>query len=130
MPEAISLDALMFFDRKPGALALYEALAARLLALYPDTMIRVGKTQISFYDGHMYACASLTPVLPKAQRPDPFLTVSFGGREALDSPRAIAVPVGPGRFTHHVIVGSAEEIDGELMLWLETAHRLAARKGN
>ena len=127
MPGYLSQDALMFFDRKPGALALYEALAARLLALFADTVIRVGKTQISFFDGHMYCCASLAPVLPKARRPDPFLTVSFVSREALDSPRAIAVPTGPNRFTHHVIIGSADEIDDELTLWLEAAHELAAR---
>ena len=121
----ISQDILFFFDGHPGALALYETLAERLLAEFPETEIRVQKTQVSFYDGHMYACASLTPVRRKAQRPDPYLTVTFGADAPIDSPRLVCVPVRRNRFTHHAIIGSAAEIDGELMGWIAQSKGLS-----
>lgn len=120
-------DVLFFFDGQPGALALYEALAERLLAEYPATEIRVKKTQIGFYDGHMYCCASLTPVLPKARRPDPFLTVTFGSDAPIESPRLVCVPVRANRFTHHALIGSPEDIDAELLGWLRASRNLRSR---
>ena len=117
-------DALFFFDGHTGALPLYEALAEKLLSAYPSTEIRVRKTQIGFYDGHLYACASLAPVRRKADRPDPFLTVTF----SLDAPdpsgRLVCVPVRSNRFTHHAVIGAASDIDGELMAWLRASHEL------
>ena len=41
-----NLDELMFFDEKPGALELYENLAGKLFAQFPDIGMRVQKTQI------------------------------------------------------------------------------------
>ena len=117
-------DVLFFFDRHTGALPLYEALAEKLLSAYPSTQIRVSKTQIGFYDGHLYACASLTPVRRKADRPDPFLTVTFSLEAPDPSGRLICVPVRPNRFTHHAVIGSTSDIDGELMAWLRASHDL------
>ena len=126
MRDIITPDALFFFDRHPGALSLYEALASRLLARYPGAQPRVQKTQISFYDGRMFACASLAAVLPKSRRPEPFLTVSFGLDGPVESPRLVAVPVRPNRWTHHAVIGSAAQIDDELLGWIDRAHALAA----
>jgi len=126
-PEVITADVLFFFDGHPGALALYEALARRLVSEYPQTEIRVQRTQIGFYDGRLYGCASLTPVRPKAQRPDPFLTVTFSLDAPNPSPRLVCVPVRRNRFTHHAIIGSAAEIDAELMAWLRTSRNLRSR---
>ena len=128
MSPILTADILFFFDGHPGALALYEALAEKLLAEFPETEIRVQKTQISFYDGHMYACASLTPVRRKAQRPDPYLTVTFGADAPIESPRLVCLPVRRDRFTHHAIIGSADEIDGELTGWLRASRSLCSRK--
>ena len=122
--DIISRDVLFFFDRRPGALALYEALAERLLAEYPATEIRVKKTQIGFHDGRLYCCASLTPVRRRAERPDPFLTVTFSLDAPDPSPRLICVPIRPNRFTHHAIIGSPSDIDGELLAWLRASHDL------
>ena len=127
-PMPVNQDALFFFDGRPGALALYDALAGRLLAEYPETEIRVQKMQIGFYDGHMYACASLAPVRRKAERPDPFLTVTFGLEEPIASPRLVCVPIRANRYTHHALLGRAEDIDGELLAWIRASHDLAKRK--
>ena len=125
MPAPIlTPDVLFFFDGHAGSLPLYEALAQRLLAEYPETQIRVKKTQIGFHDGRLYACATLTPVRRKANRPDPFLTVTFSLDAPDPSPRLNCVPIRPNRFTHHAVIGDISDIDGELMGWLRASHDL------
>ena len=125
--DILSPDALFFFDGHPGALALYEALAEKLLSEFPDTQIRVRKTQIGFHDGRLYCCASMTPVRRKSERPDPFLTVTFALDAPDPSPRLVCVPVRPNRFTHHAIIGSPSDIDGELLAWLRSSRNLHYR---
>lgn len=122
-------DALLFFDRAPAALPLYEALTERLLAQCPDTAIRVQKTQITFVHRHVYACASLQRVRRKAELPDPYLVVTLGMPVPLDSPRVAAQSEPyPGRWTMHIVLGSPEDADEELLTWLRQAYDFAARK--
>ena len=116
MSPIITPDILFFFDGHPGALALYEALAEKLLAQFPETEIRAQKTQVSFYDGRLYACASLAAVRRKAERPDPYLTVTFSLDAPSDSPRLVCVPVRKNRFTHHAIIGDHFEDERDLCL--------------
>ena len=56
---------LLFFDKVPDALPLYAELERRILAEYPDTRIKVQKTQISFYNRHLFACVSFAKVRKK-----------------------------------------------------------------
>lgn len=122
-------DAFFVFEKVPGAYELYEALAEKLRQRLPGMWEKVGKTQVSFYLGCQFGCASLLAVRRKAERSDPYLTVSFGLAYPLDSPRIDAkTEPYPGRWTHHLIVGSAEELDGELLGWLEEAAAFAASK--
>ena len=120
--DAMTLDELMFFGSHPAALPLYEALKERILAEIPDARIETKKTQISFFTRHMFAAVSFTPVRKARERPDPFLTVTFGLRHQAISPRidAAAEPY-PNRWTHHVMIGSAKEVDEELMGWIREA---------
>ena len=120
----ITPDVLFFFDGRPGALALYEALAEKLLSEYPDTQVRVQRTQIGFYDGRLYCCASLAPVRPHSRRPDPYLTVTFSLDAPDPSPRLVCVPVSRSRFTHHALLGALSDIDGELLGWLRASRGL------
>jgi len=117
-------DALFFFDGHSGVIPLYTALAEKLLAAYPRTQIRVKKTQVGFHDGRLYCCASLAPVRRRAERPDPFLTVTFSLDAPDPSPRLVCVPVRPNRFTHHAVIGAPSDIDDELMAWLRASHDL------
>ena len=127
MDSPLTPDALFFFDGHADALPLYETVAEKLLAEYPATEIQVRKTQIGFHDGRLYCCASLTPVRRKAERPDPFLTVTFSLDAPDPSPRLICVPVRPNRFTHHAIIGSVDDIDDALLAWLRASHDLGRR---
>lgn len=118
----MTLEEMLFFDNHPAALPLYEKLKESILAEIPDTRIEVKKTQISFFTKHMFAAASFTPVRKAKERPEPFLTVTFGLRDRAASPRIdAAVEPYPGRWTHHVMIGSAEEVDEELMGWIREA---------
>lgn len=122
-------DAFFVFEKVPRAYELYEALAEKLRQRLPGMWEKVGRTEVAFYLGHRFGSASLLAVRRKAERPAPYLTVSFGLAYPLDSPRIDAkTEPYPGRWTHHLIVGSAEELDGELLGWLEEAAAFAASK--
>ncbi len=118
----MTMDEIMFFDTHPAALPLYEKLRGSILAEAPNVRIEVKKTQISFFTKHMFAAASFTPVRRAKERPEPFLTVTFGMRRKITSPRidAAAEPY-PGRWTYHVMIASAEEVDAELLEWIREA---------
>ncbi len=116
------MDETMFFDTHPAALPLYEMLKGSILSEVPKVRVEVKKTQISFFTKHMFAAASFTPVRKAKERPEPFLTVTFGLRRKVESPRidAAAEPY-PGRWTHHVMIASEQEVDEELLEWIREA---------
>lgn len=112
---------LFFFARDPAALALFESLRERLNALWPQSTLKVQKTQITFLDPRGYCYASL--------RGKGRLIVSFGLGAALSSPRlfAVATPA-PGRYTHHVAVRDESELDAELLGWIAQSHAFMQRQ--
>ena len=125
----VSVDELIFFDSKRNALSLYETFREAVLEKVPDTRIEVKKTQISFFNRHMYAAVSFAPVRRAKNRPDPFLTITFGMPYRKESARIdVAVEPYPNRWTHHVMIGSVEEIDQELLSWIEEAAAFAENK--
>ena len=79
--------ALRFFDSQPDALPLYEMLEARILNEIPDVTIKVQKTQISFYNRHLFACVSFAKVRKAKDRPDVYIVVTIGTQTRIDSPR-------------------------------------------
>jgi hypothetical protein len=127
--STVSVDELFFFDSKQDALPLYESFREAVLEKVPDTRIEVKKTQISFFSRHMYAAVSFAPVRRVKNRPDPFLTITFGMPYRKESTRIdVAVEPYPNRWTHHVMIGSVEEIDQELLSWIEEAAAFAENK--
>lgn len=129
MIEAMSVDELFFFDAKPAALSLYESFRKSVIARWPDTRIETKKSQISFFKQRMFAAVSFTPVRKAKDRPDPFLTITFGLSYRMESPRIdVATEPYPNRWTHHVMIGTVEEIDDELLSWIEEAADFAERK--
>lgn len=129
MNESLSLDELFFFDIKPASLPLYEAFRKCVITRWPDTRIEVKKTQISFFNHRMFAAVSFTPVCRAKDRPDPFLTITFGLPYRKESARIdVATEPYPNRWTHHVMIGTEEEIDDELLLWIAEAADFAERK--
>lgn len=126
--EHYESDLLFFFDGKPLELDLYQALFARMEAAFPQASVKVQKSQISFYDRHLFAAASL-PVRRKKSWPEHCLVVTVGLNRRLDSPRvAVAVEPYPGRWTHHLLLSRPEEADGQLRAWLAEAYQFAQAK--
>ena len=124
-----TLNELLFFDSKPDALALYEAFREAVLAKVPDARIEVKKTQISFFNRRMLAAVSFAPVRKAKDRPKPFLTITFGLSYRKESDRIdVAVEAYPNRWTHHVMIGSVEEVDEELLSWIVEAAEFAKNK--
>ena len=125
----INGDMLFFFNEKPAAIPLYEAFAKRVLAEIDNVTVKVQKTQISFSNKHNFAFVSLLPVRKAKERPETYITVSFGMRYKKESPRIdVASEPYPNRWTHHMLVASAEEIDDELMGWIKEAAEFSASK--
>ena len=57
------------------------------------------------------------------------MTVTFGLSYRKDSPRIdVVTEPYPNRWTHHVMVGSEEEIDDELMGWIYEAAEFSSSK--
>ena len=122
-------DTLMFFDKHPAAYPLYECFETNLLERFPQTITRVQKTQISFYNRHLYACVSFQRVRKKADLPDPYIVITMGLPYPLESSRVAAkTEPYPGRWTTHVVVGSVEEIDEELLSWVQQAYSFSENK--
>ena len=122
-------DLLLFFDRMPDALPLYEALLRRMQAEIGEIQVKVQKTQISFYRRRMFGCVSFARVRRRADCPQRWFTLTFGLDRRVESPRleAAAEPY-PNRWTHHLLISGEEDIDGELMGWLRQAADFAAVK--
>ena len=121
-----TVDELLFFDSHQDALILYQAFCDAVLGKVPDTRIEVKKTQISFFNRWMFAAVSFAPVRKAKDRPKPFLTITFGLPYRKESDRIdLAVEAYPNRWTHHVMIGTAEEVDKELVSWIVEAAEFA-----
>lgn len=118
-----------FFREHMDALPIYERLEEEIRARIPDARMKVSKTQIGFSWKRGFAYASFLPVRKAKERPSVYLTVTFGLAYRQESPRIdAAVEPYPNRWTHHVMVGSPEEIDEELMGWIREAADFSAAK--
>ena len=127
----MDFDTIAFFEaqKHPEALPLYEALEGRILAEVDGVRIKVQKSQITFYNRRLFACASFARVRRKAELPSCWLVVTVGLARRLDSPRvAVATEPYPGRWTHHIVISDPAEVDDELMGWVREAAAFAAAK--
>ena len=120
-------DELQFFAGHGAALPIYTELRSRVFAQWPDVEVRVARTQITFKARYGFAFVSTRRMGRRC--PEVFIIVSFGLHREVSSPRILAASEPyPGRWTHHVIVASPDEVDGELMGWLAEAHDFALNK--
>ena len=120
---------LLFFGQHIEALPLYEKLEDQILMKIPEVKIKVAKTQISFSNKRGFAFVSFNPCRRAKERPAAWMTVSFGLGYRKEAERIdVATEPYPGRWTHHVMVGSTAEIDDELLGWIKEAAEFSASK--
>lgn len=118
-----------FFDGHEAALPLYEAFEQCVYERYSNVRKKVQKTQITFYNRHVFACVSFQRVRRKAELPDPYLVLTLGLAYPLDSERvAVKCEPYPGRWTTHIVIGFVEDIDDELLSWLDESYAFADAK--
>ena len=122
-------DVLMFFGGHMEVYPLYKELETQLLQRYPQTHVKVQKTQISFSDRYMFACVSFLRPKRKAELPEHYFVLTLGLPGPLQSERVAAkVEAYPGRWTTHIPMSRESDLDRELFDWLELAHAFSQRK--
>ena len=123
-------DVLFFFGDRVDALPIYERLENAILTRIPDVKIKAAKTQITFANRRGFAFVSFNPCRRAKDRPAVWMTVTFGLGCRKESPRIdAATEPYPGRWTHHVMAGSPDEIDEELLGWILEAAAFSDTKG-
>ncbi len=125
----ITQDELLFLGSRLGVIPTYEALAEKIFASYPDTKIKMSKSQISFYNRHLYACVSFARVKKKKELPENWFVLTLGLNYPLESPRvAVKTEPYPGRWTTHIMISAEKDLDAELFGWIQEAHDFARSK--
>ena len=123
-PQALSPEEMLFFAARPEELELYEQFRARLLSEVGEVRVKAAKTQISFTGKHGFAFVSH----PRRKK-DRGIVVSFGLSHQQQSARIFcAAEPYPNRWTHHVPVGEPDEVDDQLLAWIDWAHAFSKRK--
>lgn len=122
-------DTLFFFDRHQAVYPLYVCFQEKLLARFPESRIKVQKTQISYYNRHLYACVSFLKVKKKAELPEDYFVITLGLSAPLEFDRvAVKTEPYPGRWTTHFVISSPADLDEELFDWIEQAYNFAQEK--
>ncbi len=120
---------LVFFDKYPDAVPIYLRFEEIIFSVFPDVNKRVQKTQITFSNRHVFACVSFARVKKKAELPNPYIVITLGLSYPLESERvAVKTEPYPGRWTTHIVVGSADEVDEELIGWVRQAYAFSDSK--
>lgn len=120
---------ILFFNQHPALLSLYEAFASQMAAKFPDSKIKVQKTQITFSNRHVYACVSFLRVKKRAELPSEYFVLTLGLPYPLEAERVAAkTEPYPGRWTTHIVLSKTADLDEELFTWLEEAYTFAESK--
>lgn len=109
-----------FFAKDPESAALARSVFDKLLDRYPDAQLKISKSQAALYEPGPL-CMVWPPNHGEFKRRTPHcLALTFGLGERLESPRIEqAVEPYPGRWTHHVLLHNAADLDAELLDWID-----------
>ena len=125
----INQDVLLFFDKHQTAFSLYEVFADKIESRFPDTKMKVQKSQITFSNRHVYACVSFLRVKKKAELPDDYFVLTLGLPYPLKSGRvAVKTEPYPGRWTTHILISRISDLDEELFEWVAQAYEFSEKK--
>ncbi len=125
----INNDVLMFFNEKAECVDLYESLEKLVLNKEPELKVKVSKSQISFYNKHLFGCVSFRRVRKKKDLPPVYIVLTLGHGRKIENRRVeIATEPYPGRWTHHFVISSENELDRQLSQWIKEAADFSRNK--
>ena len=75
-----------------NVLPMYERLEKLVLDQIPDVKIKVAKTQITFSNKRGFAFVSVNPCRKAKERPETWMTVTFGLGYRKESPESMWLP--------------------------------------
>lgn len=114
-----------FFDGFPASKCLFDVLCMAMSTIQP-TQLRVTKSQIAFRHRKAFAWVWIPAKHLRRKAAPLVLTVGFRLRHPSPRWKEIVEPY-PGRFTHHLELYSADDIDAEVVGWLQSAWIAAAQ---
>lgn len=121
-------DQAAFFSKMPGTLPLYEAVESMVRTVAPSAKTKVHKTQVTFFDKRAFAFVGLS-IRKIRGRQDMYVILIFGLHRQAAHPLIVqSVGTRPGRWTHHVIIQSAGEVDARMEEWIGEAYGFSMRK--
>ncbi len=116
------MDVDEFFAGRAGSRAIFDAVLAAASALGPVTL-KVSKSQVALARGRPFAIIWIPEVYLRRPAAPLVLTLSF--REPHPWPRWKEIyEAAPRRFTHHLELWSAAEVDAEVKALLHEAGEL------
>ena len=108
-----------FFSGYEFSRSIFEALRSAIEDLGP-VEIRVTKSQVAFCRRRAFAWAWIPDRYLHGKHAPLVLTLGFCHRDPSSRWKEIVEPR-PGRFTHHLELYSASDIDDEVRAWLHAA---------
>jgi hypothetical protein len=108
-----------YFSGKEESRQLFESLRGVIEAI-GAVEIRVTRSQVAFQRRKAFAWAWIPGKYLRGRGAPLVLTLSFPHRDASPRWKEIVEPA-PGRFTHHLELWSAGDIDEEVRDWLREA---------
>lgn len=108
-----------FLATHPASSQLFAALSAAIASIGPAEL-RITKSQAAFRRQQTFAWAWLPGMYLHGRTAPLVLSVALRHRDP--SPRwKEIVALTPGRFMHHLELYSMQEIDGDVLRWLQVA---------
>ena len=124
----MDMNTIAFFEKMPDALPLYETIRRMIRAEFENVTVRVQKTQISFSNRYNFAFVSL-PVRRVKGYTSVYVILTFGTGSRVEHPRIFqSTEPYPGRWTHHVVIQKAEEVDAQVKAWIAEAYHFSDHK--
>ncbi len=108
-----------FFAEQEESRLIFDAVRAAVDAV-GQSEIRVTKSQVAFRRRRAFAWAWMPGQYRRGRHAPLVLTVALRRKDASPRWKEIVEPR-PGRFTHHLELGSAADIDDEVGGWLREA---------
>jgi len=113
-----------FFAGREDSRRTFDRLHAAIDGLGP-ALVRVTKSQVAFRRRRAFAWAWVPGAYLRGRQAPLVLTLSLCRKDTSSRWKEIVEPT-PGRFTHHLELRSAAELDGQVLAWLQEAWAGAA----